>query len=99
MVEVRKEVLRNLKENGINLSSAIYDELRSYGLDPKDKICECIENLVEDLYLERKAYDFTRKYFDLEDDYNDHYINTREYIGCLSVKEMLTLLDKVVHEL
>lgn len=98
-VDARQEELRKLEENGINLSSEIYDELKSYGLNPKDVVCECIEDLVEDLYLERKAYDSTRKYFDLEDDHNSHYINTREYVEGLTVKEMLTLLDKAVQEL
>lgn len=99
VVYARREELRKLEENGINLSSEIYDELKSYGLNPKDKVCECIEDLVSDLYLERKAYDSTRKYFDLEDDSNNHYINTREYVEGLSVNEMLVLLDKAVQEL
>lgn len=99
VVDARQEELRKLEENGINLSSEIYDELKSYGINPKDVVCECIEDLVEDLYLERKAYDSTRKYFDLEDDHNSHYINTREYVEVLTVKEMLTLLDKAVQEL
>lgn len=99
VVDARQEELKRLAENGINLSSEIYDELKSYGLNPKDKVCECIEDLVEDLYLERKAYDSTRKYFDLEDDSNNHYINTREYVEGLSVNEMLVLLDKTVQEL
>lgn len=30
---------------------------------------------------------------------NNHYINTREYVEGLSVKEMLALLDKTVQEL
>ena len=41
VVDDRREELKKLSENGINLSSEIYDELKSYWLNPKDKVCKC----------------------------------------------------------
>lgn len=99
VVDARNKEMDILKANGTDLSSSIYDELKSYGLNPKSIICECIEDLVYDLYLERKAYKKEERYFDLEDTYNSHYVNTREFVEGLTVKQMTDSLDSIVKDL
>ena len=66
------------QEKGINIPEIVLDLLEELGFDREEYGTWFLEDSITCLYHERKAFKKDDKYYDFNDDRNNHYIYTKD---------------------
>lgn len=92
----RCEEIKKSMDEVINQKIDIYiialDLLKELGFDEGTNGSKYLADIIVDLYHERKLFDKTNEYFNLQSSKNNHYLFLKEYYGC-GVLQILEEID------
>ena len=70
--------IKKHQEKGINIPEIVFNLLKELGFNPEDLGTIFLEDVITNLYHERKLFVQNDKYYDFNDYRNNHYVYTKD---------------------